>query len=65
MTSSDKMKPADFVVKAKVKALMKEAGMSCAADVWEELGHSVTRAVKLAIVRAKANRRKTVRGCDI
>lgn len=65
MTSSDKIQPAEFVVKAKVKALIKEAGMSCASDVWEELGHTVTRAVKVAIVRAKANRRKTVRGCDI
>ncbi len=65
MTNSDKMDPAEFIVKSKVKALIKEAGMNTSSEIWTELGHTVTRTVKVAISRAKANHRKTVKGCDI
>ena len=61
----EKIELSEFVVKSKVKALIKEAEMNASAEIWEELGHRVTRAVKIAIQRAKANGRKTVKGCDI
>ena len=65
MPESDKINPAEFVVKSKVKILLKEAEMNGSAEMWEELGHRVTHAVKVAIARAKANKRKTVKACDI
>ncbi len=65
MTEKEKLNPADFIVKSKVKELIKEADMSASAGIWTELGHVVTRTVKLAIARAKANKRKTVKGSDI
>lgn len=65
MADSAKIDPAEFVVKSKVKVLIKEAGMNASAEIWEELGHQVSRSVKLAIGRAQANRRKTVKGCDV
>ena len=65
MATRDKIELSEFVVKSKVKVLLKEEGMRGAEDIWEELGHQVTRAVKIAIQRARANGRKTVKGCDI
>ena len=65
MTAKEKLNPADFIVKSKVKELIKEAGMNASAEIWTELGHGVTRTVKVAITRAKANKRKTVKGCDV
>lgn len=64
MAESEKFARSEFVVKAKVKMLFKEAGMNASADVWDAVGHQVTRAVKQAIGRAQANKRKTVRGSD-
>ena len=64
MADSNHIDPADFIVKSKVKAVLSEAEMRIAADAWNDLGHHVTRAVKIAIQRAQANGRKTVRGCD-
>ena len=61
---ADKIEPSDLIVKSKVKALFAEAEMRVSQEVWNELGHSVTRAVKTAIRRAKANGRKTVKGMD-
>lgn len=65
MSDSDKIKPSEFVVKSRVKLLLKEAEMNASAEMWDELGHRVTHAVKHAISRAQANRRKTVKACDI
>ena len=60
-----KIEPAEFVVKAKVKTLIKEAGMNASAEIWTEIGHTVTQTVKRAITRAQANGRKTVKASDI
>ncbi len=60
-----KLDPADVIVKAKVKLLIKEAGMNTSAEIWTELGHTVTKTVKRAIARAQANGRKTVKASDI
>ncbi len=64
MAPSDSINPADFVVKSKVKTLLSEADMRISSDAWKDVGHQVTRAIKLAIRRAQSNGRKTVRGCD-
>jgi len=61
----NKINPADLVVKAKVKQIIKEAGMNTSAEIWAELGHTITKKVKRAIARAQANGRKTVKGTDI
>lgn len=65
MDDTIKADPADFIVKAKVKTLIKEAGMNTSAEIWSELGTTVAAAVERAITRAKANGRKTVKGADI
>lgn len=65
MSESDKIKPAEFVVKSKVKVLLREAEMNASAEMWDELGHQLTHAIKAAICRAQANKRKTVKACDI
>lgn len=64
MSDGSKINPADFVVKSRVRELLKEAGMNASGDLWDSLGHVVTRTVKVAISRAQANKRKTVRGHD-
>ncbi len=61
---SDRINPSDFIVKSKVKQLFAEADMRASADVYNELGHEVTRALKAAIRRATANGRKTVKASD-
>ncbi|RME22869.1 MAG: hypothetical protein D6798_14745 [Deltaproteobacteria bacterium] len=60
----DRIDPADFIVKSKIRTLYQEADMRVSEEVWNELGHRVTRAVKESIRRAQANGRKTVKGCD-
>lgn len=65
MAKKAKIDVADFVVKSKVKELIKEAGMNTSAEIWEELGHVVSRTVKIAIARAQSNKRKTVKACDV
>jgi len=62
---ADKIELSELIVKSKVKVLFKEAGMNVSADVWEELGHKVSRAVKIGISRAQANGRKTVKAIDL
>jgi len=52
-----------YVVKSAVKALLK--GMRVGGDFWEELDACISSKVKRAVERAKANGRKTVRGCDV
>ena len=64
MADGDKIKRSDFVVKSKVKVLLKEAEMKASAEIWEQIGHEITRSVKMAINRAKANKRKTVKASD-
>ena len=64
MSASEKITPVEFVVKSKVKQLLKESDMHASSDIWDVLGHTVTRAVKQAIGRAQANKRKTVRSYD-
>ena len=61
---AERIEPSDLIVKSKVKALFAEQDMRVSAEVWNELGHQVTRAVKVAMRRAKANGRKTVKGHD-
>ena len=61
---SERINPAEIIVKSKVKQLIKEADMNASADIWNEIGHLVTQNVKVAIRRAKANGRKTVRATD-
>ena len=62
--SETRVEPADLVVKSKVKVIVAEADMRVSAEVWNELGHEVTRALKAAIRRAQANGRKTLKACD-
>ena len=64
MSDSNQVNPAEFVVKSKVKTIVAEADMRISGDAWSDLGHHVTRAVKSAIRRAKANGRKTIKGSD-
>ena len=65
MSDTQKTPAAEFVVKSKVRELFREADMKASADVMDELGYRVTRAVKHAIARAKANGRKTVKAHDV
>ncbi len=65
MADSTKIELSEFVVKAKVRTLLKEAGMRASDEIWDELGHRVTRTIKIAIERAEANGRKTVKRHDI
>ncbi|MEM5879592.1 MAG: DUF1931 domain-containing protein [Candidatus Aenigmatarchaeota archaeon] len=51
------------VVKSAVRGLLK--GMRASEDFWKAIDAAVTADVKKAIERAKANGRKTVRGCDL
>jgi len=62
--SDAKIQPAEFLVKSKVRALLKEADVRISEEAWDALGHQLTRAVKKATARAKANGRKTLRACD-
>jgi histone H3/H4 len=52
-----------LVVKSAVRGLLK--GMRVSEDFWKELDERVKWKVTRAIARAKANGRKTVRGCDL
>ncbi len=61
---TERIEPADLIVKSKVETLFAEAEMRVSPEVWNELGHQVTRAVKGAIRRAAANGRKTVKAGD-
>lgn len=61
---ADKIEPSDLIVKSKAKTLFAEADMRVSQEIWNELGHEVTRTIKAAIRRAQANGRKTVKGMD-
>jgi histone H3/H4 len=52
-----------LVVKSAVRELLKDVRVS--EDFWKKLDERVKEEVKKAAERAKANGRKTVRGCDL
>ena len=52
-----------LVVKSAIRNLLK--GVRVSEDFWKELDERVKWKVTRAIARAKANGRKTVRGCDL
>ncbi|MDI6806196.1 MAG: DUF1931 domain-containing protein [Candidatus Aenigmarchaeota archaeon] len=52
-----------LAVKSAVKGLMK--GVRISGDFWKGLDERIKWKVKRAVERAKANGRKTVRGCDL
>ena len=54
-----------LVVQSKVREMIKGDGCSTSADAVEALSVEVTRIIKKAIERTKANGRKTVKGSDI
>jgi histone H3/H4 len=62
---ADRIDPTDLLVKSKVRDLYREADMRVSDEVWKELGHRVSRAVKESIRRAQANGRKTVKATDV
>lgn len=62
---TDRIDPTELIVKSKVKTLLRESDMNASSEIWTELGHTLTRTLKRAIARAKANKRKTVKACDI
>ena len=64
MNMDERIEPAALIVKSKVKTLFSEAEMRVSDEAWNEVGHIVTRSVKAAIRRAKANGRKTVKAAD-
>ncbi len=62
--SENRIDPTELIVKSKIKALISEAEMRASEEIWNELGHTVSRKVKEAIRRAKANGRKTLKAMD-
>jgi histone H3/H4 len=62
--SESRVDPAELIVKSKVRLLISETDMRVSDEIWKELGHTVTRKVKEAVRRAKANGRKTVKAID-
>ena len=54
-----------LVVKSKIKAIAKKKKMSFGGDAAAELSKAVKALVERAIERAKANKRKTIKGRDI
>ena len=55
----------DFVVRSRVKEAFSKAKCNSSADVTDALNEVVGWYVQQAAKRAKANKRKTVRGYDI
>ncbi|MCD6216003.1 MAG: hypothetical protein J7J92_02940 [Candidatus Aenigmarchaeota archaeon] len=54
-----------LIVKSKIKAIAKKKKMSFGGDAAAELSKVVKALVERAIERAKANKRKTIKGRDI
>lgn len=52
-----------YIVKSAVRSLLK--GMRASEDFFKELDALIQRRCKRAIERARANGRKTLRGCDV
>lgn len=54
-----------LVVQSKVKAIVKKKGCHTGADALKALSALVEDALKKAVERAKANRRKTIKASDV
>ncbi len=54
----------NIVYKSKVQELLKEHGLRMSGDAVDAVDDMVEEAIKKAAERAKANGRKTVKGCD-
>ena len=55
----------NLVVQSKIKDIVKSEGCSSSSDLIPALNEAVEKAVKAAVARAKANKRKTVRAADV
>ncbi len=64
MAEDARVEPAEMIVKSKVRQILRDAEMRGSEEIWNELGHTVTRSLKAAIRRARANGRKTVKASD-
>ena len=54
-----------YVVQSKVKALVKKSKMKCSSDVIEAVNKLIQAEIAKAVLRAKANGRKTLRASDL
>ena len=54
-----------YVVQSKVRALAKKKGFRFSGEALERLSRIVSEAVLQAADRAKANKRHTIKACDI
>jgi histone H3/H4 len=54
-----------YVVQSKVRALAKKKGFRFSSEALDALSERIADAVSQAAVRAKANKRHTIKGCDI
>ncbi len=54
----------NYVYKSKLYEVLKEKGMRVSGDAIDAVDDMVEEAIKKAAERAKANGRKTVKGCD-
>ena len=54
-----------LVVKSAVKSHVAKSQMRISGDFWGDLDNALEKTLMLAIERAKANGRKTLRGVDL
>jgi histone H3/H4 len=54
----------NYVYKSKLYEVLKAKGMRLSGDAIDAVDEMVEKAIKKAAERAKANGRKTVKGCD-
>ncbi len=54
----------NYVYKSKLYEVLKAQGMRLSGDAIDAVDEMVEEAIKKAAERAKANGRKTVKGCD-
>jgi histone H3/H4 len=54
----------NYVYKSKLYEVLKAKGMRLSGDAIDAVDEMVEEAIKKAAERAKANGRKTVKGCD-
>ena len=55
----------NLVVGSKIKALIKAHNMKCSGDLMDAVSASISDILAKAVVRAKANKRSTVRPSDL
>ncbi|MEM0360017.1 MAG: hypothetical protein QXK06_01595 [Candidatus Diapherotrites archaeon] len=55
----------DLVVKSKVKEYAKKKDIRMSAEVFDELNKVIAGKIDKAIMRAKENKRQTIKACDI